>query len=159
MKLETDFDDALMNKYSRRGAEPIFGIYWTHNGVSYPEKGWIDFGSIVLDWWLIAATALLNSSREEDFVFMDGPYRLSVRSVGDLFHVSMSDTPDPWKVSQELLVGELLSGAKRVRAKLAELQIPDNTGLEIGIKELSMAVSEHQGQGRTRQVAKQYIHH
>lgn len=144
MKLHIEFDDILLRKYQARGANPVFSIYWEHNGVTYPEVGWIDFGSIILSWWLVAATSLLNGSRAEEFLFMDGPYQLDVRAINDVYHISGSGSNLDWRIPRETLVRELLVATQHVSAKLRELGISDDAGLEQGSRYLEKAASERQ---------------
>ncbi len=151
MKLNVEFEEDLMRQYNERGANPVFVIYWTHNGTAYPEEGWIDFGSVVLSWWLVAAASLLNGSRMEEFLFMDGPYQLDVRAINDVYHVSGSGSDFDWRVPRETFVRELLVAAERVSRKLGEFAIPDEAGLEQGIRTLEIAASAQ----KTRAVHRQ----
>lgn len=156
MELHVGFDDELMCRYHRRGASPLFTIYWTHGQEAYPEEGWVDFGSVVLGWWLVAAKSLLSGSGQESLLFMDGPYELSVRPVGNLFHISMTGRSEAWKVDQTSFIHELLSAASQATTRLHELGIPDSEGLQIGIRELKAVFSEQEA--RTPRAAKQYAH-
>lgn len=158
MKLHVRFDDDLIRKYVQREADPFFGIYWLHNGIAYPEEGWLDFGSVILDWWLIAATSLLHGALEEEFLFMDGPYALSVRSLDNQCHISMQGRSELWKVECASFMNELLSAANQTVAKLNELQIPDKEGLQIGIRELKAALAEQEARAHTAPLVKQYAH-
>lgn len=158
MKVQLRFDDDLIRKYVQREADPFFGIYWLHNGIAYPEEGWLDFGSVILGWWLMAATSLLRGSLEEEFLFMDGPYALSVRPLGNQYHISMEGRSELWKVERSSFMNELLSAANQTVAKLNELQIPDKEGLQIGIRELKAALAEQEARAHTSPTVKQYAH-
>lgn len=53
MRICLKFDEQLLKNYEKRGASLIFGIAWEHEGVYYPSEDWIDFGSTILDFWLV----------------------------------------------------------------------------------------------------------
>lgn len=159
MKLHIDFDDELMYRYHRRGASPLLTIYWTLGQEAYPQEGWVDFGTVVLGWWLVAGCSLLAGSRKEVLPFMDGPYQLSVRPVRELFYVSASDSTEECKVSQTAFFNELLTAANRTTTKLNELGLPDSTGLQIGVKKLKAAFSEQETRSQIQQRVKQYVQH
>ena len=156
MKLHIDFDEDLMRKYGHRESPLFFTIYWTHGQMAYPEEGWMDFGAVVLGWWLVTTKSVVDGAREGELPFMDGPFRLKVRSNGNQFSVSATDLDHSWRVPQETLVQELLAGAKRVQKKLLELDIADKTGLKVGIKHLENAVAQQQMQKQIHVVQKQY---
>ncbi len=158
MKLQLRFDDDLIRKYVEREADPFFGICWLHNGIAYPEAEWLDFGSVILGWWLMTATSLVRGSLEEEFLFMDGPYALSVRSRNNLYHISMEGRSESWTVERTSFMNELLSAANQTVAKLNELQIPDKEGLQIGIRELKAALAEQEARAHTSLTIKQYAH-
>lgn len=158
MKLHVDFDEELMSRYHRRGASPFFTIYWTHSQEAYPNEDWLDFGSVIIGWWLIAATSLLHGALEEEFLFMDGPYALAVRPFGNQYHISMQGRSELWKVERTSFMNELLSAANQTVAKLNELQIPDKEGLQIGIRELKIALSEQKARANTAPTVKPYAH-
>lgn len=142
MKLNIDFDDDLIKKYVERGRSPIFSIYWTQDQVAYPEKQWLDFGSVILSWWLVAAKSLLDGATEADFLFMDGPFRLHVRLIGNLLYVTPDDDSWQWRIATESFVAELLTAANRVQSKFAELGLSDTEGFQIGIQHLKVAMSQ-----------------
>jgi hypothetical protein len=83
----------------------------------------MDFGVVILDWWIVAAHRLLNGSTKEDFQFMDGPYCISIRAEDNFVFLSSKGVSDDWTASLEELISELLGGARLVTAELARLNI------------------------------------
>ena len=142
MRLHVSFDDSLIKKYVERGSSPLFTIYWTHEGMAYPEDQWMDFGSVILSWWLVAARSLLESAAKADFLFMDGPYCLEIRRVNDRVYVSAEDSSVQWQISTEDFAAELLRVADTIQKKFAELGISDKEGLEIGVQKLKNALAQ-----------------
>jgi hypothetical protein len=54
----------------------LFPILWEHAGDVYPRKDWIDFGCIIIGWWVTTVVKFLRGHDEGSFSFMDGPYAL-----------------------------------------------------------------------------------
>ena len=152
MKLCVDFDDALIEKYVRRGSNPLFAIYWKQGETTYPEEQWVDFGSVVLGWWLVAARLLVEGAPEAEFLFMDGPYRLNARRFGNQLHFSAEGEAWLWRVSTETFVSELLEAAAEVKRKFSELGISDKGGLQVGAGKLEIALSEAKKINSTRSI-------
>lgn len=136
MRIVTDFDPELMREYTERGRSPLITLYVEHGGFAYPETDWIDFGCIVLSWWLVAMIELYQNRHEIVLRFMDGPYGLHLvrRSV----HVCISTIDD--KVIGEATLMDLsntiITAALETLAKLEELGLPDNSGLQQGVEAL-----------------------
>ncbi len=141
MNLNIGFDDGSIKKYVGRGRSPIFTIYWTQDGVAYPEEQWLDFGSVLLSWWLVAAKSLLDGATEAELPFMDGPFRLKVRRIGNLLHVSADDQPWQWRTPLKTFVAELLKATSQVQQKSLDLGVPDREGLQVGVEQLKAAMS------------------
>jgi len=141
MKLHVDFDDDLVKRYMERGRSPVFTIYWTQDQVAYPEDGWMDFGSVILSWWLVAAKSLLGGMAEADLPFMDGPFRLKAHLIGNLLYVSADDQSWQWHIPMVAFVNELLKGANQVQRKFDELGVFDEEGLQDGARSLRIAMS------------------
>ena len=141
MNLNIGFDDALIKKYVGRGRSPIFTIYWTQDQAAYPEEQWLDFGAVLLSWWLIAARSLLEGAAEAELSFMDGPFRLKARRVGNLLYVSADDQPWQWRTPLETFVAELLRATSQVQQKFLDLGVPDREGLQVGVEQLRAAMS------------------
>ena len=142
MKLHLEFDADLIRKYVNRGASPIFTIYWAQDQIAYPEDQWLDFGSVVLSWWLVAAKSLLTGASEAEFAFMDGPFQLQAQRVGNMLYISADEQSVRWQISIEAFVTELLKAAYEVKRKFADMSIPDEEGLQVGARDLEIAMSE-----------------
>jgi hypothetical protein len=70
------FDDDILFDRERRGSSAFFYIEVLLNGRSFPSPGWMDFGDVILGWWIMACVQLFEGERETTFSFMDGPFRL-----------------------------------------------------------------------------------
>ena len=142
MKLCVDFDDALIERYVRRGGNPLFTIYWKQGGAAYPEEQWLDFGSVIIGWWLVAAKSLLDGAVEAEFPFMDGPYRLKAHRFGNVVHFSADKEAWVWRTPIDTLVSELLNAAEKVQQKLSGLGVSDQESLRVGTRSLRTAMSQ-----------------
>lgn len=141
MQLHVDFDDNLIRRYVGRGKSPIFTIYWTQDQVAYPEDQWLDAGSVILSWWLVAAKSLLEGAVEADFDFMDGPFRLKARRSGASLYVSADDQPWQWPTPMGTFINELLRATKQVQQELDRLGVSDTEKLQDGTRRLRSAMS------------------
>jgi len=79
MELKVQFDGSLLSEYEKRGSSKLFGIWWTFGRTAYPEEGWLDFGAVILGWWIVALMKLLAGEPRVELLFMDGPFALSVQ--------------------------------------------------------------------------------
>ena len=139
MKLCVDFDDALIERYVRRGGNPLFTIYWKQGGAAYPEEQWLDFGSVIIGWWLIAAKSLLDGAEEAEFPFMDGPYRMKAHRLGNMVHFSADKEVWMWRTPISTFMAELLNAADTVQQKLAVLG-SDQESLQTGTRLLRATI-------------------
>ena len=157
MKLIVDFDNALMKQSAAQGRSPLFSIYWMHEWMheqtAYPEAQWLDCGSVVLSWWLVSARALLEGAAEADFSFMEGPFSLTVRRLGN--QVTITDPEQTWNTKAPLqgFIGELLTATNQVLGKFAEIGINDQNGLKTGMRQLQATLSQANNAVGTRSVA------
>ena len=125
-----------MLQYSARNSPVVFTIYWSHDGVSYPDKWWVDFGAVVLSWWIGALKRLLLGSVEERLSFMDGPLALTVRREGNTLNVTAPEFSSNWITSISEIVSEITNASTLVCSKLNELGISNDEGLEQGVHSL-----------------------
>lgn len=135
MTLQIGFDEELMRQYAARGASPIFDIHWSCDGETYPSHDWIDFGAVILGWWIVAGERLLRGSKEERFLFMDGPYELRARRQDSSLQISATYQPLLWTVPLQELMVELIRAADTVSQELLRLGIAeqDRRSLDYGV--------------------------
>ena len=125
MQLVTTFDDVLLAQYSERESPPVFTIYWENCGEYYPEKNWIDFGGVILGWWLVACRHLKKNS-SCDLMFMDGPYRMKAFNSSNETFIrcrNLGGTDYQWVTSYETLASEIRKTANHVSRHLQALSL------------------------------------
>ena len=59
----------------------LLPIYFQLKNKVFPEKGWTDFGIVILRWWLLAVR---SGSASFDLEFMDGPFLMRVVVEGNM---------------------------------------------------------------------------
>lgn len=124
MKIKLKFDDELLKEYEARNSSPFFGICLQHDGQFYPSEDWMDFGSVILAWWMAAQFHLLGSGRCQKFLFMDGPYEVKVRHrrSSKMMELRPQGWDVVWKIPPYELTEVILSAAETVVEKLAQLE-------------------------------------
>lgn len=146
MQILLDFDEQLLKKYEHRGASLIFNITWEHDGVYYPSKNWIDFGVVVIGWWIGVINQLGQESNKSEFLFMDGPYSIEIKFDKKQGVVTLvpKGLDVVWIVSFSQLVGELISAAKRIYEEFNRIGVgkTDQISLQKGIKLLQQHVRD-----------------
>jgi hypothetical protein len=146
MQIELSFDEELLAKYKKRGAPPLFGIAWKCEGVFYPSDDWLDFGAVILSWWLVSAHRLLKGKDEDEFVFMDGPYSIKIKYCrqADFVQLNPSGLDMTWEVPFYQLAQELIRAANQVCRELIRTGAGarERTALEKGIADLRVALSK-----------------
>ena len=158
MKLVVDFDDLILKQSAKGSKNPLFTLYWTQGEQVYPEPQWIDSGSVVLSWWLVSARALLEGATKADFSFVEGPFSLTARRLGN--QLTVTDTAQTWntKVLTHRFVSELLTATEQVLRKFAELGIEELNGLRTGMRQLQIASSEAGNTSRSRALTVSLTH-
>lgn len=158
IKLTVGFDDLILKQLAERGSNPLFTLYWTQGQQAYPEKQWVDAGSVVLSWWLVSARALLEGAAEADFSFMEGAFSLTVRRLGN--QVIITDAEQTWNAKLPLhrFISELLAATNQVLGKFSEIGINDQNGLEMGMRQLKIALSKVNNASSTHRVAASLSH-
>jgi hypothetical protein len=148
MVLQLGFDEQLIRRYESRGSDPLIEIHWRESGMDYPSPDWLDFGLVLLDCWFGAADRLLHGASEEDLVFMDGPYALTVRREGGLLRVCGRGITERWTVSLAALVAEILRGAETAVAELARLGVAEKQrqSFQRAIPGLEAALERHRSE-------------
>lgn len=148
MEIQLSFDDAILQRYYGRGSRVLFELPWHHQGEIYPEKQWLDFGSVVLCWWTNAAGALLTGASPVSFSFMDGPYRLaaSLRANAKVRVTAEEGTID-WELDLEELCREVLRATRQAAQELHRRGIrgPDVDQLREHANSLAAALERSHG--------------
>lgn len=129
MKIVLNFDKSRLLEYHKRGSPVVFGISWEHQGIYYPSSNWIDFGGVILAWWLGVIWQMQKGNHEGTFQFMDGPYSIKAKHyLGEgIVELFPSGVNFIWKVSFNQIMEEVSEAANRVCQELKELGIGAET--------------------------------
>jgi hypothetical protein len=140
MELRIQFDEKTLRLYASRNASHVCKIYWWHNGISFPGPDWEDFGPTILGWWLVAAKRLLQGSRTEQFLFMDGSYELQVQRQNGLLSISSPDLNTEWVVPLDEFITELVRATEYASRELRRLRMAqrERESLEKGLDDLRL---------------------
>lgn len=145
MRIVLRFDPAEMVRRAQRGTPLVFGIALEHEGGFFPSEDWVDFGAVLLAWWLAAGARLSASGGTEELQFMDGPYSVRVeRPAGtDTVRLSAAAAALEWQLPFADFIGALTQAAEEVRRELARLDIApeDQASLEYGLRCLGGATA------------------
>lgn len=76
MQLHVVFDDELLLKYHQRNSPLFFEIYFENEGKFYPEEHHMDFGEVILYWWITETIDCIEKHKLPKFIFMEGNYQL-----------------------------------------------------------------------------------
>lgn len=69
-----------IDKLSKLNGQVTGKIFFSFEGIYFPEKDWDDFVVIIINWWLEQVLiAKSDEDSEIELVFMDGPYSLVVK--------------------------------------------------------------------------------
>jgi hypothetical protein len=152
MKLSVSLKARILSEYEDRGSSSFFTIFWQHTQESYPTDSWMDFGAILLGWWIVATLKLLRGERHQDLVFMDGPYRLSLE-LGDDGSTITCTAPNStirWITSLDELANEVRSSALAVIRQLEQFGIDqkERRALQIGLAQLQKSLEETTEKGK-----------
>lgn len=133
MQIIVNLDQETVMKYQQRGSSLFFEIYWQHGGVSYPEKGWTDFGVTILGWWFFVVNDLRTGVSRSKFSFMDGPYAIEASYNVDTGVVELTpkDIDVRWRLLLTDLVTELVNSATKVCQELQELGVAERERLAL----------------------------
>lgn len=74
-----------LNSIEQSKNQSITGsIFFDFGNYQFPEIGWNDFIVVVLSWWLSSMRKLvLDLSKFEELRFMDGPFFLAIKKLGE----------------------------------------------------------------------------
>lgn len=140
MRVLLGFDGRLLAERERAGGPLVIDVEVEHEGVSYPFRGWSDFGAVIVGWWTMRTVELLQGAAAVDFDFMDGPYSIRVARSDSpgVFDMRPEGKDYLWNVSSEELVEELVRAAGTIRDEFGRLGVGeiDRMSLEVGIARL-----------------------
>jgi len=63
-------------------------IFWQDEDQVFPIANWIDNVNVLLGWWLGALIKLAGGADQDKFLFMEGPYEMSLKRV-DADHIDI----------------------------------------------------------------------
>lgn len=93
-------------------------VYWIVDGREFPERGWNDFVSVLMNWWCESIYRILNGqSDHEELRFMDGPFSLLLSAAGEMIEISFVErgksrkVSGPWSISRPSLRTEFVRAA------------------------------------------------
>lgn len=139
MNLKMTFDEEMMRRYDSRGSELLFNICWVHEKLAYPSEDWLDFGGVIMGWWLVAAVNLLKGEPTERFVFMDGPYAFDAKWLDiNSLTITFCNSEHHWTVPANQFFQELIQGATIICKEFIRIGTGGETRLSIekGLDEL-----------------------
>lgn len=125
MQITVNFDEALLIRY-KAGFEPLlFEITWNNDEIVYPMKNWSDFGKVILGFWVVTISEIIDGSDEVEFYFMDGPYFISAKYNREinLLYLSPKGINSTWTVSLNDLIKQLISAFEEVNSGLVQRNI------------------------------------
>lgn len=144
MRIQLSFDIEALELSVQRKTNLVFGIAWEHNDVFYPASNWIDFGTVILPWWLRSSVELFEGAHTAEFLFMDGPYGFRAEYDRKLGVVKLLPRGQEWIWSVELdvLARELVKAANIVSRQLYVLHIGemDRQSLEYGVAKIRSTI-------------------
>jgi hypothetical protein len=149
MEIHLRFDHELMLKYERRDSPLVFGIWWNHNGLDYPEHGWIDFGVVVIGWWFTSISSLWKGTPRTRFSFMDGPYGIVAKRMSGKKNTIVELLPEgenvTWYIMLDELTQRIVKAADEVRIELTHTNIAEATRLDLegAIKDLTEEIAKY----------------
>ncbi|MCY6493942.1 hypothetical protein [Leptolyngbya sp. GGD] len=99
----------------------MFEVWWEHDGISYPEQGWVDFGYVILGWWVSNIIRISMGEEQGNFSFMDGPFSLNFQYQKDnrVFYLTSEDNLVNWSVSLKEVIDALLLFSRSLQVELS----------------------------------------
>ena len=113
-------------------------IYWQNGQEFYPCERWIDFGVVLLNWWINGIGKLYDGSSREEFLFMDGPFSLYVTKTGPDLEIISRDMSIRWRATFPLLLEQMIHASTAVCEMHSSLNIdgPSYQNLRLGVQKL-----------------------
>jgi len=140
MRLHVNFEKSWLLEDDQCGSSPTITIFWECEGKFYPEEDWVDSGAVILGWWMVALERIRDGSKQEELVFMEGPYSLKLAANHQNMNLEIrtQNSPYKWQVQFDQLVKEVLKGANDAVQIFEELNIAnrDRETLSEGVRRL-----------------------
>lgn len=147
MNINLVFDNDSICEYVERGSSPNFIIYMEHNGEIYPDNIWYDFGDVIIGWWIIAFTRLLQGDAKETLLFMEGPYEINITFDSDRNDLILNPahTSFSWIVPLKEFYSELRRACNEVLRKYKSLKLPNENieSLDAGFEILQKSYNHY----------------
>lgn len=138
----TEFDDLILQDYDSRGANAFFGLRIKFDETCFPDQKWMDFGGVVLGWWMFQYVRLRNDEVDVSFSFMDGPFRLNLSRSNDDVTFTLPSGEVVGKALMPEIEESLRSAGRRVIDHLSRRNVD-----EAGCKSLSLGIARMDGSG------------
>jgi hypothetical protein len=128
MQIVVDFstmEDIDLIERDARDTPVYFPLRVEHDGHSYPDHAWRDFGVVVLGWWAEALLGVLHGGHSTVLEFMDGAREIAVsydRARG-LLLLRPAGIDLSWEVTALELSRALVVAAEQVLQKLASVEM------------------------------------
>ena len=96
-----------------KDGDQIFGeIYFKgHSNFYFPSNDWNDFLVVILNWWCDTIIRLLkNESIQDDFSFMDGPFKVKVGHIKEgILNLTFIHEDETVIKTSEVLINDFLN--------------------------------------------------
>jgi len=118
MEIHVSSEEMDVAKDLARGIQPTFWISWRINGNCYPDAKWIDFGTVLLNWWIQVCEQLGDGAMFGTFMFMDGPYEIvAMRSKGGMIALRPNGAYDDGRTEWTVTLLDLVNALSAAIAK------------------------------------------
>lgn len=128
------FDDEKLIEYDRKGRSPHFGIAWEIDQTYYyPDKYWVDFGSVLIGWWA-NATRLDEATASMKLLFMEGTavlYFTHYHETG-IVELKPRNRDYVWRTTFGQYTNALINASQEIQDKLRQLDIHHKTQSSLG---------------------------
>jgi hypothetical protein len=141
VELRITFDDRIARSYVERGASPLMYIHWDFGHMQYPSDDWMDFGAVIVPWWLVNSHDMILGSEGARFSFMDGPYSIVAKRDDSQLRLSFRGQPDIVAVAVLPFIDSLLTAARALCRELDRRGI-NNGRIDFGVQELKAACEQ-----------------
>ncbi len=139
MNIVLGFDEETLRRYEGRNSPLLFSIVLEDDGQVFPEDGWLDFGCVILGWWIGAVLRMSAGTSEEELAFMDGPFTLIATRTEERLNIRSSEG-DPFLAATTLssFSSAVRQAANEALRHMSEAGVSgdDVRALDIALREL-----------------------